>query len=252
LLPQIGAWWFQFSTQVGGGKLVNRSIYCADAEIRLVRDFVSLLTDRAKDTDSWSTPPKRAPIPAEWRKHFVRVLFPPLFAHGKVAAAAVSMTHVSLLGTESVGDVIERFKAEGNASVKKNDLSSAVESYRRALGRYHRTDWGKTTDTTALVAARRTAAQCYLNLAHCHIELGGADEEAALCCDEALRLIDPSDHALITKAHYRKGRALEQHGHLEAAASALEVASALEAAGVSGAAARVLARVRAKIVAARP
>lgn len=216
----------------------HRIILCSEAELELFRKFVRLFASRAKDMSTWSRPPTRGALPAEQQPLFVRVLFPPLLCHVGDNKKGIDEMRPHLDDGVTLSqlpvNMIRRAKEEGAVLFKQSEFDEAAAAFQRAIA-LHLCDWTPpdTRDYDILVS------QCFLNLAACLLKLMATlgaltskrtehARDVIQCCDEALKLIPSDNLGLTSKAHYRKGCALEALGDANGAAIAFE--AALEAA----------------------
>ena len=203
-----------------------RNVMCTQEEYDLLQSFVRALRTRAKDDADWKTPPARAPLPKHVRKYFVRVLVPPLFAHQKAHVEMLSKWNLSekltpglRSGAASKEDTLEQTMAEAKAAgsrlVAEGQHHLAIDHYQHAIVAFTK----ERKANGEKPAAKRLAAQCYLNLALCLLAARDTTKapEAIICCDAALELLEANESALQAKALYRKGQALELQSKLEAA-----------------------------------
>lgn len=221
ILDDVIPWW-QSSLRDSGSK--SRTIVVTDNECALMLQFVKLLAARSKDTASWKKPPGRGGVPVHLRKHFIRVLCPPLFVPESVLARMLPNDVLSeKRGLEST---MRALKEQGAQLVKKRRHADAISSYQRAIMKYNQ-------KPSSSNAASHLAAQCYLNIALCVLEPQDPDtaREAIVSCDRALEIISSITGGdmtnLVTKAHYRKGQVLELRGDAKAAEKAFIAATKL-------------------------
>eukprot|EP00965_Chrysotila_dentata_P245738 6206742-Pleurochrysis_carterae.AAC.1 len=200
----------------------------------MLQQFVRLLAGRAKDTSSWRALPKGNVVPAKLRRHFVRVLFPPLFALD--AAQLVSARLMSNRG-ETL-DPVEQLlllKEEGAQLVRQRRHAEAVHPFRRAVAMFAYTQGSNVLTEGEMAAATQIAAQCCLNIALCLLELKDLSKssEVVACCNYALQLLkqrgdcmrsDATSAVLVAKAHYRIGLAREMKGDTRGAGAAFVAA----------------------------
>lgn len=217
-LQEVLPWWqTTYDPRSANGGSGMRNVMCTTSEYELLKQFVKLLASRAKDQGTWTTPPKRHAVPKKLRHRFVRVLFPPLFAHEKIlnrtlldAATSAGQDRKSL----TLAEQIRALKDKGSKLVKEGRHSEAIGPYRQAVVRFGRHRKEKDDDDAKLLAA-----QCHLNMALCllHPKTPESSTEAVICCDAALGLLLPSQTAWRAKAYYRKGQALELSGDMASA-----------------------------------
>ena len=225
-------YWFQ--REIAHPNLSN--IVCNPAEYELLKMYVAMFTARAKDASSWATKPASNPVPKELRSHFVRLLFPPLFAHQKVTAQSVEANIAARKHDVSIEEHMQQLKDKGAALVREKRHAEAVQHYQSAVVRF------VTSKEESTAATERLAALCYLNLALCLLEPADATKAAKVpeICDKALELLKESDGALRAKARYRKALALELQGDAEGAKK--ELSGALSITPEDGVIQKALAR----------
>lgn len=248
---KVVPWWQSVCKEHSSrGQSAGRHILCAEAEIALCQQFVSLFASRAKDITTWLHPPNRRVVPQRLRRHFDRVLFPPLFAHETALVELFSSAMASTSG-EAKLDVMRQFKDEGSAFIKLKDYRKAADSYQQALSFFLTSPEiiERKAQGTLGAAESLLSAQCYLNLALCLLRLS-EPREVVVCCEAAHGLLMASEHALLSKCHYRMGLALEQLADFPASETAF--AAALEVAPGDEGILKCLTRVRSLQAAAPP
>jgi hypothetical protein len=220
-------WWMWMSNSGAGSEGV-RDIMCEADEFDLFKRFVRLLASRAKDASSWSLPPRRAYVPAHLHRHFVRLLFPPLYAPDEV----ISQLKEKLVRQMDGGKMKVRgrleeltsLKEEGARLVRQARHDEAIEPFQSSVVCY------LGLDEESVAKGAPLAAQCYLNIALCLLEARSPAKasEVEVCCRAALDLLDEhggaDNPALLAKAHYRMGMARELSGDRKGAAEALSAA----------------------------
>lgn len=206
------------------------SIKCEPDEVDLFQRFVHLLAGRAKDASSWSVPPRRARTPAHLKRHFVRLLFPPLCAPDEVINKGFGHVAQQAEGAElSWLEELKSHKEDGARLVRQGRHGEAIESFQTAVFRYLNL---KNCDDAKEKAAEGAplVAQCYLNIALCLLEPStpAKASEVEVCCRAALDLLGKpgggGTPALLAKAHYRMGLARELSGDRKGAAKAFSAA----------------------------
>ncbi len=227
-LDQVVPWW-QATYPPAAIPPNGMEIYCTRREFELLKLFVGLLASRAKDRMTWKTPPNRHEVPLKFRRRFVRVLFPFLFAHEKILNRTISGARMSQVSPDlrqlPLAEKIKAVKDQGNVLVKAGRHSEAIGLYSQAINVFAiaRDNEDINEDT------KLQTAQCHLNMALCllHSRTPANLTDAVKCCDEALELLKlPEQAPWRAKAHYRKGQALELSGDLSSAVDAIASAAA--------------------------
>jgi hypothetical protein len=221
---QVMPWWLK-------DRAIGHTIEVKPETLALFHSFVRLLASRAKDADSWTIPPSRAPAPAHLKPHFMRLLFPPLFAPDHIISGedggSPEPVPPRLSADESRLQALKLLKEDGARLVQQARYGDAIERFQKTLVCYQiLVDRGEAT----AAAGTPLAARCYLNLAHCLLEARSPAKagEVEVCCRAALDLLEKpgggGTPALLAKAHYRMGLARELSGDREGAAEALGAA----------------------------
>lgn len=224
-----------------------RSISVSEGEYALLRKLVEVMAARAKDAGGGgvaATSP-RVTVPPPLRRYFTRALLQPLYAKaeaptsssraGAMDLSAASCTPVQTMQAE---------KDAGVALVRAAKWGSAAAAFRRVVVAHQRSLRAE----QAASQQRRLAGVAFLNLSLCLLHGaeavggggggrggcgdGGGDRrddpsltEAVVAATEAAELL-ATDEALVAKASYRKGLALERLERLPQAAAALATAAA--------------------------
>ena len=190
--------------------------------------------------------PDHHPLLPKWaRRHFHRMLFPPLLMH--VDDLRVDKLNGGDLGKgeSSREQIMEQRKAAGNAAVKAGRFREAIGSYESAIVIAGSNYCHKESPEYSPSILSKAVA-CHLNIAHCCIKLceqahdaeqAALVAEAIISCDFALE--NSSENSVRIKGLYRKGLALLRGGqNPEEALAALEGANLAQGgtdAAISGA-----------------
>jgi hypothetical protein len=178
ILDDVVPWWMENGADVHG-------IKCEPDEYDLFQQFVRLLASRAKDADSWTVPPRRAHAPAQLKRHFVRLLFPPLYAPDDTFNELNDRIVKSLKGGgtgRSRFDELKSLKEEGASLVRQARHEEAIERFQSAVVCYMGLGGEKSK-----AANEALAAQCYLNIALCLLDGRSPAKagEVEVCCRAA-------------------------------------------------------------------
>lgn len=223
---------------------LSRTIRISAGEFQILRPVVAAMAARAKDAGGVRAPSPRVVVPAPLRPHFTRVLLQPLFAKAH-APSSVHDGRVDLPTADETPVVeMQAAKDAGVRLVKAAKWGPAAIAFRRAILAHFRAPVAEQLEGPQ----RRLAGVTFLNLSLCLLHgaapvgVGGGGHnnggpggdpslaEAVAAAGEAADLLtvpgSVDGGALVAKAAYRKGLALERLGLLRQAAESFAQAAA--------------------------